>query len=41
MTESEYDEENDKWSDDEYSWGVLADPPNRRMEVYGPGHPDY
>ena len=41
MTESEYDEENDKWSDVEYSWGVLADPPNRRMEVYGPGHPDY
>ena len=22
-TESEYDEENDKWSDDEYSWGCL------------------
>ena len=22
-TESEYDEKNDKWSDDEYSWGCL------------------
>ena len=23
MTESEYDEENDKWVDEEYSWGCL------------------
>ena len=23
MTESEYDEENDKWIDEEYSWGCL------------------
>ena len=39
-TESEYDEENDKWSDDEYSWGCISDP-TTEIEVYGPGHPDY
>ena len=33
-TESEYDEENDKWTDDESSWGCLSDP-TTEIEVYG------